>query len=246
MLTPQQHIIDSGIIGKTVANRPISKAVFEHNKFPYLDKVGKLSSCASAALATAATEWTLFRLTTAETYPSAYMYVEAAWAGIIDLLYLNNFRISVEGDLVPKVLGCFGTYRACDLLARVFHYLLKPDNYNDALLTETCLKLARDVQPQKKHFDAWLEAAFERLTLLYPKPPIREGAKCTEIAQTIIGAPVPRQALETTTKFDMAQADNYLDKYLQNLDYTNNPYLRTPEEMLELGFTGVPYRWETN
>jgi len=53
---------------------------------------------------------------------------------------------------------------------------------------------------------------------------------------------VPPQLLDPTFDYHPDQREALVAGFLANLDPAHNRYLRTPEAMLDLGFTGTPYR----
>jgi hypothetical protein len=52
---------------------------------------------------------------------------------------------------------------------------------------------------------------------------------------------VPREAFDLSVPFDVEKTPASIDRFLRQVDYRANPFLQTPEEMLEDGFEGVPY-----
>ena len=55
--------------------------------------------------------------------------------------------------------------------------------------------------------------------------------------------PVPREFFfDSEFQYSEDTAKPVLNAFLQSLDYDNNPWLCTPEEMLEKGFQGTPYK----
>ena len=58
-----------------------------------------------------------------------------------------------------------------------------------------------------------------------------------------VDAPVPREFFfDQNFEYSEEAAKPVLNAFLQSLDYNNNPWLCTPEEMLEKGFKGTPYK----
>jgi hypothetical protein len=59
----------------------------------------------------------------------------------------------------------------------------------------------------------------------------------------ILGTPVPREAFDPS--FDLAGVDvaGLIDAMLVKIGSESNPFLRTAEELAEIGFAGTPYRY---
>jgi len=55
------------------------------------------------------------------------------------------------------------------------------------------------------------------------------------------GPLIAREAIDPTFDYHPEQAPQLLDKFLRSVDYKNNPFLRSPEELMELGIEN-PYR----
>ena len=92
--------------------------------------------------------------------------------------------------------------------------------------------LAKHVLPQKSGFVDWRDRAHERLISLSP-------FNSTET----LGEPVPREALDLATEFNPEWTEALINRYLEDLDPNRNPFLHTPQEMAELHFDGIPYRF---
>jgi hypothetical protein len=56
------------------------------------------------------------------------------------------------------------------------------------------------------------------------------------------GSPLPPQVLDDTADLDVLDLYAEASLFLESLDYKENRFLRSPEEMKELGFEGTPYR----
>jgi hypothetical protein len=94
-----------------------------------------------------------------------------------------------------------------------------------------CLaKLVIHVLGKPKPFKDWCELTLRRLVKLSP-------AKKQDMA----GPPVPREALDPEFDFEEEMTNELLAKFLQTLDYKQNPFLRSPEQMMQKGFEGIPY-----
>jgi hypothetical protein len=123
---------------------------------------------------------------------------------------------------------CGPVYLALSLLDDVYH---QASRAQAASPPAGCLgKLAQHILSKPKPFKDWTQAILDRLAKKFP-------AKRTDRD----GRPIPREALDPDCKVDPKKADELLAAYLKQLDYQSNPFLRSPEEMIQGGFQGVPY-----
>ncbi len=53
---------------------------------------------------------------------------------------------------------------------------------------------------------------------------------------------VPREVFEPEFNFEPGETEHLIQEFIKNLD-RENPFLRSPEEMLKLGFKGTPYKY---
>jgi hypothetical protein len=100
-------------------------------------------------------------------------------------------------------------------------------------------QLARHVLPKTKQatFDKWVKVSLTRLSQLYP---LRDGAETDPTVRQ--GIPVLQEIFDSAFEFRVEMTGDLLRDFLLSLDYSNNPYLRSPEEMTKMGFEGTPYR----
>jgi len=112
--------------------------------------------------------------------------------------------------------------------------------------------LVRHTMPNagKKTFDDWLTAVASRLQSYHPKPKDRLPSFYTFESEALYdqavapyrGVPVPPQLLDPSFDYNPDDREALVAEFLAGLDPSRNRYLRTPEQMLELGFEGVPYQ----
>jgi hypothetical protein len=103
---------------------------------------------------------------------------------------------------------------------------------------------------ERKPFSVWLGWALSRAAKLDPRPrktPKRKdfedgGAYRAALRSTIFGHPLPREALDPETDYNPARRVEFLSRFLEGLDWQENPFLRSPDDMKKLGFKGVPYK----
>lgn len=229
MLLEPHYIGSAGIRHAAITHTAPSEDDYAKTS-PKLERaLDRLSFRAVLALAAGTAEWIAWRL--AEHGPSqdALLWIEAVWAGGIDVRYTRDWDWPAEPKRGPRS-GALVT--ATGLLAEVFRLFRILEN-GITVQTVYLSHLARHVLPSKPAFDGWLKQCLERLTLLYTRSPEDE-----------LGPPVPRTALDPECDFKPTLTNELLAKFLEGLshDSASNPYLRSPQDMLRLGFPGTPYR----
>ena len=63
-----------------------------------------------------------------------------------------------------------------------------------------------------------------------------------EFKRKNMGSPLPLQAVNPETETNSAQLSRHYAEFLAQVDFTTNPYLRSPSDMSAAGFVGEPYR----
>jgi hypothetical protein len=99
-------------------------------------------------------------------------------------------------------------------------------------------------------FDDWLVAVADRAHEFFPLPdlPYREydtsedDDAYNDYVAPRRGLAVPPQLLDPDAACQPQQREELLAEFLAGLDPARNRYLRTPDAMKALGFTGAPYR----
>lgn len=181
-----------------------------------------------AAIATGTAEWIVWRFEGLSESSDAKQYIEACWAGMINPLYRVEWRGKKEADITGPIEQPLA--HCCALLDRVYH--LATIKSNGAAGNAIYLAyLARHVMPKKAPFEDWLKFAFSRCAEMYPRSQADP-----------LGPPVPREALDAHFSFDPTKAPALLSNFLERLDPSTNPYLRSADEMITLGFIGTPYK----
>jgi hypothetical protein len=182
------------------------------------------------ALSCGLAEWIAWRLHKKVNVLVLLNQIEAVWAGIIDWRYLGPLH---RTGLAPKRREWQGpvrgpVYSTFELLADVVWRARKPSYSAEA---SSCLSaLAAHVVPDSKPFLEWRKQIIRRLSSVYPFE-----------ARNRVGAAVPREALDPDFDFEPNLTEPLLARFLQSLDYKQNPFLRSPQEMIADGFEGTPY-----
>ena len=204
-----------------------------------LARFDALTGKANTALLIAVGEWICERFSALSADSRPLSFLEAAWAGAIDLSYCvftetvdDEWRGPIRGPLAITI------QIANDAL---FHLVEEP-----RVAPRVCwmVALARHVLPNTDAFEAWLEKCVRRLETYHSKSVEKVVEQDLFEPLPGQGTAVPRAALNPDFRYDPAQAAPLLDAFLRNLDPTSNPYLRHPKEVAQYGARhGIPYRY---
>jgi hypothetical protein len=194
-------------------------------------EIGFLSNQATAALSAGIAEWVAWRLKEHCTEPVLFQKIEAVWAGVIDWHYMqprdapshslekSDFQGPARG---PIRLAVQFLTAAADAARRG----KEPSPHTGCLG-----KLATHVLKKSKSYQDWLKVVVERLKAMYT----------VQVGQ-VFGPPVPREALDPEIDFKPEDTNRYLAAFLETLNPKENPFLRSPEEMMAASFEGTPYK----
>jgi len=171
--------------------------------------------------------------------------IESLWAGAIDPLYLKTWDY---GDDYYDENGDATVY-AADWY--IMYFLI-----NEYMAGTFCVHrylvnlsmIARHLTPDKKLFDKWfaeiIRKTSEEFPCTYDYADLNFDDKDAKY-DCSVDAPIPREFFfDPEFKYSEETAKSVLNIFLQSLDYNNNPWLCTPEEMLKKGFKGTPYKVE--
>lgn len=210
------------------------------------DLVQKISTRGQIALGAVVAEWVVWRLTgLGETRP-LLLRVESLFAMSADYRYAvekpNNPYLGRKGPIDEPL---HDTFRELNKMANHMHAFWTSVAQEVAL---TC-HLVRQILPRPQPFDKWFKQAAKTLGQIYPNETYGEVDDDSEEAPEVersraLGVPVPRQALDPSSKYEPRQGPALIREFLSSLDYKTNPYLSSPEQMKARGFEGVPYTYD--
>jgi hypothetical protein len=200
-----------------VAEEPIDEAL--------LERLQKISQRASAAFAIASAEWIVFRFASLMEADEPFWYLETAWAQIIDARYGLEWDPLQSGWSGP-VMGPIrqALMWAGDTIEQV------EDDLDPAESAATIARLVEYVLPTIDAYRNWSDRVLARLETHFPfneKDPK--------------GDVVPREAMDPAFDFTLESIEHLVNAYLAKLDRDTNPFLNSPEGMIEQGFKGTPY-----
>lgn len=240
------HIEAAGLRGK-----PVDYEWDEADTLQYYDRTSKqlsdrilpLSPRARLALTAGITEWIVWRLDGLSDFADLRQFVQAVWAGVHDGRYVIEWTRPPNRELRGPVLK--PQWIAARLLNDVFRahqrrVPTRPKLMNLAFLAQHMVKGSRA-------YKTWLTEVTARLARLSPISDFtREFYKtldhtAEEWQAFEFGAPVPREAMDTSSPFDSSQTSDLIDAYLRQLDPNSNRFLNTKEQLKDAGFEGEPY-----
>jgi hypothetical protein len=195
-------------------------------------RLKKVSQRAVLAFMCGTAEWIYHRLAKLCDDPTPANYLEGAWAMIIDARYCGCGSGTSWQEFAVK--GWKGPIKrpiekALTRLEVAIQQLAWEDT-DPVRRAGLIVTLATYVMPDVAPYKQWCDQELERFRLLYPRNP-----------QDQLGDVVPRQAVDPELDFKVDQTEALINKFLASLDYRSNPFLSSPEGMLEEGFPGKPY-----
>lgn len=219
---------------------------------PLLERLDLKTSNAFVVLCAGIVSWGAARLQghCADT-KTAEQLAEAALAYQVDWRYVDRdaIDVAIPRDAPPQQAALL---ELCIFLWRCLNHDKYWDNYYAPILeTFHAAHLTRHMLPRtfKPAYSQWLAAVIDRLDLLAPKPDEDPASRAdfeTEAAWRAFidrhrGRPLPPDVLDLQRTVAVADLDGLMDAWLRRLDWATNPFLRSPEQMHALGFTGLPY-----
>lgn len=202
-------------------------------------------------LVAALSEWIYWRLSRHINIPTIIPVLESHWASVIDKDY-SYYWESDEDHIIRSVHDPVN-----EPIWTMLYILNAPrgNYYNGRFIinskVDKLAMLARHITPGKKLFDNWLSNIIRKGAVFFPAEYDRaEIIKCRRLYKgksydSSHESAIPREFF-FEPDYDYATADNaqLINQFLSTLDYQNNPYLNSPQDMIEAGFTGTPYQYK--
>jgi hypothetical protein len=211
---------------------------FGYDSAMVVEKLARVSLRAKIAVAIGIYEWIIGRFRSLSDDPAPFQVAEASWCANIHRAYMDYFEWR-RRDWIGPVRGPI--WEAATWLApMIFFSDDNPEEWESGL--SYLPRLAVHILPKPAVFEKWLEQIMERLASLYPaskEDPFDDLFKEKEEERR--GPLVAREALDPGFDYEPEMARKLLADFLRGVDYTKNPYLRSPKDMLEDGFEGIPY-----
>jgi hypothetical protein len=195
-----------------------------------VNRLSFLSQRAIVAYATALAEWIVGRFAVFPDIEDSYNYVEACWATATDLRYCravwedyphkNKWEDPVRGPVWLTM---------CRLQETIGSLVEGSDpEYTAAKLWQ----LAFHVMPKPDPIEDWNRLSLKRMEQKFPR-----------IEGDLLDDVVPREFFDPDTEVQPEDTEMLINRFLATLDPLQNPFLNTPERMIEEGFKGTPYRF---
>ena len=232
--------------GKDTATKFSSTQLTNGRLLAVLSKVGYK---ASMGIAVALTE--LIQLRSKNQYPYINITeefapkIEALWAAAIDPLYLRDpfFDYKYADENGVKATYSSNWY----ILRYIARRYIAGSYYIHEFLVNIAM-LTRHLMPNKGLFDKWftetMQKTVETFPCLYDYGDLDENDE-KAVYDCSADVPVPREFFfNPEFIYSPNAAKSVLNSFLKSLNYRNNLWLCTPEEMLEKGFKGTPYKVE--
>jgi hypothetical protein len=233
MLSIPKHIEKSAIIGVPISYKwKASYQVVLIDKVPrnLVKAIHGLSCTATFSLVLGIGEWLLWRLQGMTDYQQVYHYVEALWAATIDEKYLKERELPTPKDRKedPAYGALYGLEE--ELFTVTTNALL---NHPERAKTAAGLvTFVRYTLPNTDAFDAWLQESLKRFADKFPYD-----------IDNPEGVIVPRRFMELDVDLSEDSIPNMLEEQLRSIQYEQNPFLMSPNELKASGFEGEPYRF---
>lgn len=214
-----------------------TSADFEHDGEWVPKRVEGAHLTGQIALGIGMYEWIVWRFQPVSDDPEPGQLAEAAWCATVHPAYMH-FAVFDRDQWTGPIRGplwCAQTWLVP--MARCDSNSLEECESGLAYL----YSLAMHVLPTTTAFESWLGGCIERITNLYAAP---EEDPFTDLFRDPIEARGPLVApplLDLSVRFDPQHAKVYMSRFLAAAQRAANPFLVSPEEMREAGFTGKPY-----
>ena len=233
MLKLLRYIENSGVVSEPISYKWEPMLHMELAEKPprnVKNAVEDVACNATFTFALGVAEWLWWRLSRLTTRVDARLYIEALWAASVDRRYLKKKRPEQAGDRSDPANGALCGAEVLLSVATTDARMNHPDRGKSFAKLTT---VVRYTMPDTKPFDAWLKTTLDRFAKAFPYDAAKPG-----------GPIVPRVFLDPDVPIDMKAISKLLDEQLQAIDYKNNPFLATPDELKAAGFEGTPYRYK--
>jgi hypothetical protein len=206
------------------------RAAYVRESAKLMHKVGEISRRGKVGVSAGIVEWIAWRLSRHADSRILFLLADALWASTADWRYIVALdaperRLEWRDWKGPVRGPICGTYQLIETIVT---------DSKRGMATEPWIvslsNLAEYVLTKPAPFKAWRRNAIERLGKLDPWS-----------RQNPVGSPVPPEAVDPDFDYLPDQGTALMTNFLRTLDYSANPFLRPPEQMIKDGFEGTPY-----
>ena len=211
---------------------------FSGDPTPVLEAATQMSLRARMVLCIGLYEWNLWRFEGLHGRAEPLQIAEVAWCAAIDPRYMKFFELTRDQwrGPVEGPLWCAATW----LQPAMSQGHLFPKGLYDAIafLTRSALHVLPDSAP----FCRWLDATSSRLVESHPEHPVDPFEHLfNRNAPDMLGPLIGRDALDPALSYHPGQGVGFLSRNLFDARDEQNPFLATPADLADTGFTGTPY-----
>jgi hypothetical protein len=253
-LTIPHFITNSNVMGQAVSHKwSQGKAMVAlGTDNPAVEhKLGKISLRGLLTLSAGLAEWMQARFLHLNTDIEFEYWIEAFWASSIDPRYLKQNTSKFKSDNSDPVRG---PIQECKKSLKYNMELYLEGDIGIVRYVRSLASLVNYVLPNGKPFQVWFKKVVDRLPAL-STPSASTSCKLDieedddlrlGIDENIWGGPVPREVLDPTFDLNGADSVKLIDQLLQQINRPDNPFLRSPAELIALGMKGTPYHYPQN
>jgi hypothetical protein len=238
MLPKPPHIADANIADMTTRypwDEWNVEAAYQPADPDLQERMSQLSHRANVAVCTAMAEWVVWRFETLSSDILPHQYLEAAWASMVHKAYARYMEFE-DDDWRGVIRGPLRMSMEI-LIDLIWGLQDTTPGENVAWMSNLVELVLTNPQP----FQEWREQCIQRLEQYYP--PRMENEDVIFSDEISLGSWVPRELFDLTQPFEPSQTRSYIERFVQTLDYTTNPFLNKPDEMIEFpDYYSTPYQ----
>lgn len=215
---------------------------------PLMEMIGGKTTCGTVTLMSGVMLWGAERLRPFTPVDYLEEIAEAIFAWQHDWRYVDFFAgVPGKSPNGPPALSAAMMLRQLFLLS-----ISEPEDwhsfYQPIMKASHMINITEFILPAsaKEPFQGWLRAISNRLDQIAEIPDIKKPVYSEFQSEEAFdaycaprrGGPIPPVVFDLSVDInalDLAQA------FVATLDHTQNRYLRSPQQMIELGFVGTPY-----
>jgi hypothetical protein len=211
---------------------------FTGDAAPVLRASMEMSLRARMVLCMGLYEWNVWRFEGLHPRPEPLQIAQAGWCATADPRYMKFFELTREEWRGPieGPLWCAATW----LQPAMSQGHRFPKGVYDAISFFT--RMALHVLPDVGRFEAWLAIILARLVQMFPltrEDPFQDLFD-RHVAQRL-GPLIGRNVLDPVMKYDPLVGFSFLAQTLSVARAEDNPFLSSPGDLKDAGFTDEPY-----
>lgn len=189
---------------------------------------------ANIAFTISVAEWVVYRFKGFYSDQLVYDYIEGLWAMNVDWRYCRQFN-PIDNEWAGPIL------RPIELAILIVNdvFINSVENDTTAINPSWISNLAKYVLQDSTSFFQWRNKVIDKMRVECLVE--EDDPDDIFMEKDLSGFPIPREFFDPRLNYSSEGRSQLVNKFLINLDWSQNPFLRSPQEMLELGFIGTPY-----